>query len=108
VKKALAIELGIYVAAIGVVCLFWRMPMVLALCFVVMSILVLCRWHTRSDLFLYSIAFVLGPAAEVVAIHFGAWEYAEPFLLIPLWLPPLWRIAAVVMRRLAETLVGDH
>lgn len=107
-KKSLAIELGIYVVGIGLVCLLWHMPVFLALCFVGISILVLHRWHTRSDLFLYSIAFLLGPAAEVMAIYFGAWEYAEPLFLIPLWLPPLWGIAAVVMKRLAETLVEQH
>jgi hypothetical protein len=107
-KKALVIELGIYLVAIGLVCLLWQMPIVLALCFVVMSILVLCRWHTRIDLFIYGVGFVLGPGGEMVAIHFGAWEYAEPFLLVPLWLPPVWGVAAVVMRRLAETLVGKQ
>jgi hypothetical protein len=80
----------------------------LAVCFVVMSILALCRWHTRSDLFLYSVAFLLGPAAEVIAVYFGAWEYSKPLFLIPLWLPPLWGVTAVVMRRLAETLVEQH
>jgi uncharacterized membrane protein YoaT (DUF817 family) len=107
-KKALVIELGIYVVAIGLVCFLWQRPIVLTVCFAVVSILVLCRWHTPSDLCLYAVAFVLGPGAEMVVIHFGAWEYAEPFLLVPLWLPPVWGITAVVMRRLAETLVGDH
>jgi hypothetical protein len=107
-KKALVIELGIYLVAIALVCLLWARPMVLALCFVVMSVLVLCRWHTRSDLFIYAVGFVLGPGGEMVAIHFGAWEYAKPLLLVPLWLPPVWGIAAVVMRRLAETLTGEH
>ena len=107
-KKSLVAELGIYLVAIALVCLLWARPMVLALCFVVMSFLVLRRWHTRSDLFIYAVGFVLGPGGEMVAIHFGAWEYAEPFLLVPLWLPPVWGVAAVVMRRLAETLVGKQ
>jgi hypothetical protein len=107
-KKSLVIELGIYVVAIALVCLLWQMPIVLALCLLGLSVLVLCRWHTRIDLFIYAVGFVLGPAAEMVAIHFGAWEYSKPLFVIPLWLPPLWGIAAVMMRRLAETLVGEH
>jgi hypothetical protein len=106
-KKALVVELGIYLVAIALVSLLWDRPMVLTLCFVAMSVLVLWRWHTRSDLFIYGVGFVLGPGAEAVAIHFGAWAYAKPWLLVPLWLPPVWGIAAVVMRRLAETLTGE-
>jgi hypothetical protein len=106
-KKALVIELGIYLAAVGLVCLLWARPVVLALCFVVMSLLVLWRWHTRSDLLIYGVAFVLGPGGEMLAIHFGAWEYTKPLLLVPLWLPPVWGVAAVVMRRLAQTLAGE-
>ena len=106
-KKALVIELGIYLVTVGLVCLLWARPVVLALCFVVMSLLVLWRWHARSDLSIYGVAFVLGPGGEMLAIHFGAWEYAKPLLLVPLWLPPVWGVAAVVMRRLAQTLAGE-
>ena len=106
-KKAVIIEVSFYVLAVGLVCLLWPMPIVLALCLVGISLLVLWRWHTRSDLIIYGVGFVLGPAAEVVAVHFGAWEYAKPLLLLPLWLPPVWGITAVLMRRLTQTLVGE-
>jgi hypothetical protein len=108
VKKAILSELSVYVVAIGLVSLLWRNPLVLTGCYIGMSILVLYRWHTRSDLFFYCVAFVLGPTAEAVAVHSGAWEYSEPSFLIPLWLPLAWGIAVVFIKRFSETLLGEH
>jgi hypothetical protein len=45
------------------------------------------KWHSRSDLMFYVVAFVLGPLGEIVAVSSGAWEYARPSYLIPMWLP---------------------
>jgi len=42
----------------------------------------------------------------MAAIYFGAWSYANPTMLgIPLWLPLAWGIAAVFVKRVAETLI---
>jgi hypothetical protein len=103
-KRIVLFELAVYVIAVGLASSLWRWPVALALCYVVMSGLVLYRWHTRGDLFFFGVAFVLGPVGEAVAIHFGAWQYSKPVLLIPIWLPLLWGIAAVFMKRLSETL----
>jgi hypothetical protein len=65
----------------------------------------LCRWHSRSDLIFYFVAFSLGPAGEVVAVYCGAWEYSKPFYLIPIWLPFLWGIAALFMKKISETFI---
>jgi hypothetical protein len=65
----------------------------------------LSKWHTKSDLIFYFVAFVLGPLGELIAIYFGAWGYTEPFYFIPIWLPFLWGIAALFMKKLSETLI---
>jgi hypothetical protein len=107
-KKALVIELGVSAVAIGLASLLWRSPLVLTLSYLLMSILVFVRWHTRSDLFFYAVAFVLGPTAEAVAVSSGAWKYSKPLFLIPLWLPLLWGVTAVFLKRLSETLQGER
>ena len=62
-------------------------------------------WHRRSDVFFYAAGFVLGPLGEMMAVHFGAWQYAKPFFLVPIWLPFLWGIAGLFVKRLCETLL---
>ena len=41
----------------------------------------------------------MGAVGESVCIYFGAWSYANPTYLIPLWLPILWGLAALIIRR---------
>ena len=104
-KKELLIAFGIYILCVALARFLWHYPILLALCYLIVSIFVLYRWQTRSNLALYFIAFVLGPAAEAIEVHGRAWEYSKPFYLIPIWLPFLWGIAALLMKRLSEILV---
>lgn len=53
---------------------------------------------------MYAFGFVLGPAGELVAVARGAWTYAEAPLLVPLWLPPAWGLAALILFRLATSI----
>jgi hypothetical protein len=64
----------------------------------------LYRWHTHSDLAHFFLAFVLGPTGEFVAIHFGAWNYSAPALLIPFWLPLAWAISGLYLKKTTEAL----
>ena len=65
----------------------------------------LIKWHERSDVIFYLVAFALGPIGEVFAIYLGAWQYSKPFYLIPIWLPFLWGISALFVKKLSETLI---
>jgi hypothetical protein len=71
-----------------------------------MGSIMLLRWHTRSDIAYFFLAFVLGPAGEFVAIHYGAWRYAEPAILIPIWLPFAWGISGLFLKKATEALSG--
>jgi hypothetical protein len=104
-KKELMLELSIYALCVALAGLLWQKPVILSLCYLAISILMLKKWHARSDLFFYSVAFVLGPAGEIVAVYLGAWEYSKPFYLIPIWLPFLWGVAALFMKKITETLI---
>jgi hypothetical protein len=104
-KSMLAVEIGIYALSVALASILWRNPAILALCYILISLFMLYRWHTKSDLIFYFAAFVLGPIGELVATHFGAWKYSKPTFLIPIWLPFLWGIALLFMKKFSETLI---
>ena len=85
--------------------LLWHKPILLTFIYLMISFKMLCKWHTRSDIVFFAAGFVLGPAGEIFAVYRGAWQYAEPFYLIPLWLPLLWGIAALFIKKLSESLL---
>ena len=106
-KKGLALLISIYALCVILACLLWQKQGVLVICYLSISIFMLYRWHSRSDLIFYFVAFVLGPLGEIAAVYFGAWRYSEPFFLIPVWLPFLWGIAALFMKKISENFTDD-
>ncbi len=63
-------------------------------------------WYKKHDVYFFVVGTVLGPIGEVVAIYFGAWQYTNPtFLGIPMWLPIVWGLAAVLIKRISELFV---
>jgi len=104
-KKDLLFELGTYILCILLAAFLWHRPTFLTVCYIVISLIIFLKWHTKSDLFFYVVAFVLGPLGESVAVYFGAWEYSKPFYFIPLWLPLLWGISALFVKNLSDTLL---
>ena len=104
-KKDLLFELCIYALSVLLAGLLWHKQVTLMVCYGFISVIAILRWHTKSDLFFYFAAFLLGPIAESVAIYFGAWEYSKKFFLIPIWLPLLWGIGALIVKNMSETLL---
>jgi hypothetical protein len=105
-KTDLLLEAAIYVSTLSMTSLLWRRPWLLLACLAAVSGLMFWRWHRPGDLLLYAAGFVLGPLGEMMAVHFGAWRYARPGFLVPVWLPCLWGIAALFVKRLCDTLLG--
>ena len=107
-KRQIVALLSVYALCILLVSLLWPRPTMLSACLVLISLSLLYRWHTRRDLLFYSVAFVLGPLGEAIAVRSGAWTYANPFSLIPLWLPLLWGVVALFLKNLCESLVATR
>lgn len=105
-KRELIILVAIYALCLTLTSGFWHKPIALSLCYILISVFMLARWHGRSDLLFYCAAFVLGPIGEAVAVHFRAWEYAKPLYLIPVWLPFLWGIFGLFLKKVCETLTA--
>jgi hypothetical protein len=76
-------------------------------CFVLIGFLMLRRWHNKTDLLFYAIAFLLGPLGRAIAVRSGAWIYAKPSFLIPLRLPLLWGIVLLFLKKFCEALAGE-
>jgi hypothetical protein len=85
---------------------FYHRNLFLAIILAIISFAFIKMWNTKHDTVFYFIAAVIGPLAEIVCIHFGAWEYSNPsFLGIPAWLPFVWGISFLSIRRVSETII---
>jgi len=99
----LVLLLLLYALCVVLASALWSRPVTLTACYVLVSILALLKWHTKADVVSYVVAAVLGPAGEAVVVHYGAWAYAKPILLIPVWLPLVWGIVGFFLRRFTWT-----
>lgn len=107
-NRRTAALLGIYALSVLLTCVLWASPLVLAVCLLVIGAAMLFRWHTATDIVSYSAAFLLGPLGEAAAVRAGAWTYARPALLIPVWLPLLWGIAGLFLKRVCESVASGE
>ena len=104
-KRELIILVVIYALCVALASILWHKPIALSLCYILITVFMVSKWHDRSDLLFYSVAFVLGPTGEAVAVHFRAFEYSKPLYLIPVWLPFLWGIFGLFLKKVCETLM---
>ncbi len=104
-KRELVFELGIYCFCVVLAGILWHKQILLTSIYLMVSFIMLYKWHNKSDIVFYAAGFILGPAGEIFAVYRGAWQYAEPFYLIPFWLPFLWGIAALFIKKLSESLL---
>ena len=104
-KKELVFELCIYIASIILVGFLWHEPAILTIFYVIVSVILLTKWHEKSDVIFYFVSFSLGSIGEAFAIYLGAWQYSKPFYLIPVWLPFLWGISGLLVKKISETLL---
>ena len=80
---------------------FWQNPALLVVFLGITSILMVWNEGDRVAVYVFGIGFVLGPLAEALAIHAGAWTYTDPHLLgFSVWLPSLWGNTGLFFRRL--------
>lgn len=97
--REIALGIAAWAALVACAALFWRQVWLLAGIYLLASV-VLLALGTRRDATIYVLGFLLGPGGEIVAVHFGVWQYANAAWLIPIWLPPAWGLAALILYRL--------
>jgi hypothetical protein len=100
--KAFLYSCSLSLLSLLVVSFFWKEPLLLTFLMVLVSAIMLIVWRKKEDLYLYTIVGLTGALAEAVAIAFGAWTYTLPTAIgIPIWLPFLWGIAGVVIKKIS-------
>lgn len=84
------------------VALLWRHNLILLLTLLFLAALMLLIKRSKRELKTFIFCGFLGGAAEVLAIFFGTWTYANPnlFNIIPAWLFILWGIASIFVIRI--------
>ena len=102
--KDIFFGLTIYIGSVATVSLLWARPGILFLaCFAITGIM-LIRWHTRTDLAVYLVVALLGTLADLLAVSRGAWAYGTAEKSVPSWLPLLWGIVGLLIKRISKGL----
>ena len=103
--KELFTELFIISAGVFAMALFYRHNIILTFLLAAGSAFEIFLWHSRKDILVFAVAAVIGPMAEILNIYFGNWNYSNPsFFGIPMWLPFVWGISMLTIKRIGETL----
>ncbi|MBI4014729.1 MAG: DUF2878 family protein [Candidatus Aenigmarchaeota archaeon] len=102
--RRLAFDLFLFTLGIAALVSFYMDNAILTALLLINWAAILSVWRRKGDAYFLLIGAAMGAAAEITAIHYGAWQYANPsFFGIPLWLPIAWGIIAVLIRRIAES-----
>ncbi|ODS40695.1 MAG: hypothetical protein A7315_07925 [Candidatus Altiarchaeales archaeon WOR_SM1_79] len=106
----LSFDIVLFIVGVSFISLFYMNNILLTVLLALLLVFVLKFWCRKNDIYFFVFGAVIGMSAEVVAVHFGAWQYANPSILeIPVWLPIAWGLVVVLIRRITyvfvETLV---
>lgn len=104
ISKELAFECAVFAAGASEIALCHRRPILLTVLLAVTAIVAMAFWRKSHAVCFYLVGAVVGPCGEMICIHLGAWEYANPtFLSIPLWLPLAWGLVTILIKGIADT-----
>lgn len=97
------LEICLFLSCVALVYFFNAQKMLLTVILAASSALSYVLWHRKGDAYFFAAGAVTGSIGEIAAAQYGAWQYPSPdFLGIPLWLPLLWGMGAMLVKRLAE------
>lgn len=105
-EKELLFDIVLFGVGILFIVLFYQNNILLTALLLVAWLFALKFWHKKHDAYFFIVGAIVGPIGEIIAIYFGVWQYANPsFLGIPMWLPFVWGLAIVLIKRIAEIFV---
>lgn len=91
IEKELVFDIILFSVGTIAISLFYKDNILLTVLLVLGSLFGMKLWYKRHDIYFFIVGAIIGPIGEIIAIYFGAWQYANPTLLgIPLWLPLAW------------------
>lgn len=84
--------------AVGIPSLFYKNIFLTTTLLIIVSLIGLIKWKSSLATTIFIFGMFWGPISEMIAIHFGAWNYAIPnFYTVPAWLFLVWGMAAVFL-----------
>jgi hypothetical protein len=101
-----ALYLTWFLTVVLMTALLWKYPYLLTGLYVAASVILVTVWWSKETVIFYFTGFVLGPIGECVAVYSGAWSYAKPDYLIPVWIPFAWALTGLFILRLSRSLLG--
>lgn len=106
IEKEVILEIILFCTAIIIISLLWSNNLLLTTVLVASLLVGMKVWYKKYDIHFFIIGAIVGPLAEIVCIYFGTWTYANPSILgIPIWLPIVWGLATIIIKRIAETFI---
>jgi len=106
IKIELILDLIVFVVGIAFISLFYWDNILLTGLLIIAWFFGLKFWHKKHDIYFFITGAIVGSVGEIICISFGVWQYANPtFLGIPLWLPFVWGLATMLIKRIAEIFV---
>lgn len=107
IRNEFLLDLFIFCLGTVMVSLFYMDTLILTALLIAVFIVALKLWYRKHEIYFFVTGAILGPIAEIICIHLGVWQYANPTLLgIPLWLPITWGLACVLIKRFSELLIA--
>ena len=105
-EKELFFEIVLFFTGIVTIAIFFNNNIVLSVLLIAIWLIGIKFWHKKQDVYFFVTGAILGPLAEIICVYFGVWQYANPsFFGIPMWLPPAWGFATMLIKQIAETFV---
>lgn len=88
-----------FISALLVI-MFWQNNILLTSLLLLLSVLVFVfLWKDKKGIITFLVGAFFGGVMEAICIYFNVWSYSNPTYLIPMWLPVLWGMTALVLRR---------
>ena len=104
-KKDILIGLLIFTLAIVLIYYLWQNNVLLTVAFLVVSAFVLLKWTNKEEKLVYLAGFILGTIFELILVSIGIWSYGNPTILgVPLWLPLVYSIGAVIFVKVGRAM----
>lgn len=103
-SRLLLIDLLLLFVSVTLAVKFWSSVPFVHIGIASIAIIGIILFHSRDDFIFFIAGGVLGGLGELIATHFGIWNYTLPEVWnIPLWIPLMWGLTFMLIRRIRNT-----
>jgi len=74
-------DIMLFVVGLVFISFFYMNNILLTVLLLLLLVFGLKFWYKKHDIYFFVFGAIIGLIAEVVAVHFGAWQYTNPSIL---------------------------